>query len=94
MQRNSRRSVCPWNPVYEFVSIGHPEWVGISHGWAVDKFFENSKVTLPSGRVYENLCIGCDAFHREVLMCCKTQLVSISATQPSSTTEKRLSVPI
>jgi hypothetical protein len=61
--------------VYEFVSIGHPEWVGISHGSAVDKFLENSKVTLPSGRVYENLCIGCDAFHREVLMCCKTQLV-------------------
>ena len=82
------------NPLYKVVSMGHPERVGISHGWAVDKFLEKSKLKLPSGRVYENLCIGCHAFHRKVLMCCKTQLVSISATQPSSTTEKRLSVPI
>jgi len=55
--------------------MGRPEWVGISHGRAVDTFLEKSKVTLPSRRVYENLCIGCDAFYREVSMCCKTQLV-------------------
>jgi len=60
------------NPLYKVVSMGHPEQVGISHGWAVDKFLEKSKLKLPSGRVYENLCIGCHAFHRKVLMCRKT----------------------
>ena len=60
------------NPLYRVVSMGHPEQVGISHGWAVDKFLEKSKLKLPSGRVYENLCIGCHAFHRKVLMCRKT----------------------
>ncbi len=70
------------NPVYEAISMGHPERMGISYGWSVDKFLEKSRTTLPSGRVYQNLCIGCDAFHREVLMGRKRELVSIS--QPSS----------
>ena len=42
--------------------------MGIQHGWSVEKFLDKSKTTLPSGRVYENLCIGCDAFHEEVLL--------------------------
>jgi len=71
------------NPVYEAISMGHPERMGISDGWSVDKFLEKSKTALPGGRVYQNLCIGCDAFHREVLMRQRTQLVSISA-EPSS----------
>lgn len=56
------------NPVYEAISMGHPERMGISHGWSVAKFLEESKVRLPSGRIYQNLCIGCDRFHAEVLM--------------------------
>jgi len=55
------------NPVYEAISMGHPERMGISHGWSVERFLERSKVTLASGRTYQNLCVGCDAFHREVL---------------------------
>ena len=55
------------NPVYEAISMGHPERMGVSHGWTVAHFYEKSTVTLPSGRSYRNLCIGCDAFHREVL---------------------------
>ncbi len=66
------------NPVYEAISMGHPERMGVSHGWSVEKFLEKSKTTLPSGRVYRNLCIGCDAFHREVLMGQKTDLVSLT----------------
>lgn len=66
------------NPVYEAISMGHPERMGIAHGWSVEKFLEKSTATLPSGRVYQNLCIGCDAFHREVLMGGKANLVSIS----------------
>lgn len=55
------------NPVYEALSMGHPERMGISHGWTVDKFIEASTVRLPSGATYRNLCIGCDRFHEEVL---------------------------
>ena len=68
------------NPVYEAISMGHPERMGISHGWTVEKFFEKSKVKLPNGRVYQNLCIGCDAFHREVLMEERAQLLSIGVS--------------
>lgn len=56
------------NPVYEAISMGHPERMGITSGWSVERFLEKSKTVLPGGRAYQNLCIGCDAFHREVLM--------------------------
>ncbi len=56
------------NPVYEALSMGHPERMGIPHGWTVEKFMEKSTVRLPSGKLYQNLCIGCDKFHEEVLI--------------------------
>ncbi len=65
------------NPVYEAISLGQPERMGIEHGWSVEKFLEKSKTTLPSGRVYENLCIGCDAFHEEVILKSNLDLVVI-----------------
>jgi hypothetical protein len=55
------------NPVYEAISMGHPERMGISHGWGVERFYEESRTRLASGRVYQNLCIGCDRFHEQVL---------------------------
>ncbi len=55
------------NPVYEALSMGHPERMGIAHGWSVEKFIEASTIRLPSGKVYQNFCIGCDRFHDEVL---------------------------
>jgi MoaA/NifB/PqqE/SkfB family radical SAM enzyme len=55
------------NTVYEAISMGHPERMGIAHGWSVENFLENSRVQLSGGRVYQNLCIGCDRFHEEVL---------------------------
>ena len=55
------------NPVYEAITMGHPERMGIRHGWSVEKFLEKSQTVLPSGRAYGNLCIGCDRFHEEVL---------------------------
>jgi hypothetical protein len=66
------------NPVYEAISMGHPERMGIAHGWSVEKFLEKSARRLPSGRLYRNLCIGCDAFHEEVLMSGSDALVTIS----------------
>jgi hypothetical protein len=41
--------------------------MGLAHGWSVEKFMSKSKTVLPSGRSYENLCVGCDRFHDEVL---------------------------
>jgi hypothetical protein len=55
------------NPVYEAISMGHPERMGIAHGWSVEKFLEKSRIVRQDGTVYQNLCIGCDAFHDEVL---------------------------
>ncbi len=65
------------NPVYEAISMGHPERMGIAHGWSVEKFLEKSTTTLPSGRIYQNLCTGCDAFHNEVLLKSTSELVLI-----------------
>jgi hypothetical protein len=56
------------NPVYEALSMGHPERMGISHGWSVEKFIEASTTTTPSGKIFQNLCLGCDRFHEEVLI--------------------------
>jgi len=69
------------NPVYEAISMGHPERMGITHGWSVDKFLEKSRKVLPSGRVYQNLCVGCDRFHEEVLMANAAPLVSLTLPQ-------------
>jgi hypothetical protein len=51
------------NPVYEAISMGHPERMGIARGWTVERFLEESTVTRPDGSRYQNLCIGCDRFH-------------------------------
>lgn len=67
------------DPVYEAISMGHPERMGIRRGWSVEKFLSKSAVTLPSGKVYRNLCIGCDSFHEEVLMGHPESLVAIGA---------------
>ncbi|MFN8006771.1 MAG: SPASM domain-containing protein [Terriglobia bacterium] len=56
------------NPIYEAISMGHPERMGISSGWPLEKFMEKSKRVLPSGKLYQNLCIGCDRFHEEVII--------------------------
>lgn len=56
------------DPVYEAISMGHPERMGIRDGWSVGDFLEKSKTTTPGGRGYQNLCIGCDRFHEEVLL--------------------------
>jgi len=56
------------NPVYEAISMGHPERMGVQHGWSVETFLEKSTTRLASGREYRNLCLGCDRFHEEVLI--------------------------
>jgi hypothetical protein len=55
------------DPVYEAINAGKPERMGLTMGWDVEKFYARSATTLPDGRPYANLCIGCDSFHAEVL---------------------------
>ncbi len=55
------------NPVYEAINAGAPQRMGLAHGWSEAKFLERSKATKPDGTAYANLCVGCDAFHRDVL---------------------------
>ena len=55
------------NPVYIAINGGQPQHMGLAHGWSTEDFRRKSRVILESGQVYENLCIGCDRFHDEVL---------------------------
>ncbi len=54
-------------PAFEAITMGHPERMGLAHGWDEAGFIQACRTTLPDGTPYENLCIGCDRFHREHL---------------------------
>jgi hypothetical protein len=54
-------------PAYQAISHGQPQRMGLAYGWSEAKFVEASRTTTPGGRPYENLCIGCDRFHEQVL---------------------------
>lgn len=54
-------------PAYEAITMGHPERMGLAHGWDEARFNAESRTTLPDGTPYQNLCIGCDRFHAQVL---------------------------
>jgi hypothetical protein len=41
--------------------------MGLADGWDEARFNEASRTTLPDGTPYQNLCIGCDSFHEQVL---------------------------
>jgi MoaA/NifB/PqqE/SkfB family radical SAM enzyme len=55
------------HPVYEALSKGQPERMGIEHGWSTKDFKAACRTTTPQGEAYANPCIGCDAFHAKVL---------------------------
>jgi hypothetical protein len=54
-------------PAYEAITMGHPERMGLAAGWSEETFLARSLGTTPKGAPYQNLCIGCDRFHEEVL---------------------------
>ena len=54
-------------PAYEAINAGHPERMGIAHGWTLETFLAKSRTLTPAGQSYQNACIGCDRFHQEVL---------------------------
>jgi len=55
------------HPAFEAITMGHPERMGLAHGWDVPRFLEESRTIKPNGEPYRNLCIGCDRFHEQVL---------------------------
>ncbi len=55
------------DPAFEAINAGKPERMGLTHGWSVARFLEASHTRTPQGADYANLCIGCDAFHRDVM---------------------------
>jgi hypothetical protein len=69
------------DPVYEAINAGQPQRMGLAHGWSEQAFLEKSRTLRPDGTPYQNLCIGCDAFHREVLA--PPALVQIAEPHPS-----------
>jgi Iron-sulfur cluster-binding domain len=54
-------------PAYREISAGHPERMGLSSGWSEATFIAKSSTLTPAGKIYRNLCIGCDRFHEEML---------------------------
>jgi len=58
------------NPVWEAINQGQPQRMGLAHGWSEELFLEKSRAGD-----YQNLCLGCDRFHEEVL---SQQLVQIA----------------
>ncbi len=55
------------DPAYQAINAGAPQRMGLHLGWSEDDFIAKSRTVTPQGQPYENLCIGCDAFHAEVL---------------------------
>ena len=55
------------DPVYEAISAGQPERMGLAAGWDTERFLRASHTVTPQGQPYANLCIGCDRFHADVL---------------------------
>lgn len=55
------------HPAFEAIAAGAPERMGVSFGWDVARFLEESRAVTPQGAPYRNLCIGCDRFHDQVL---------------------------
>ncbi|MDB6162762.1 MAG: hypothetical protein JWL98_194, partial [Xanthomonadaceae bacterium] len=40
---------------------------GLGYGWDEARFNAASRISLPDGTPYQNLCIGCDSIHQQVL---------------------------
>lgn len=55
------------DPAFAALDRGDPERMGEADGWTPEMFRARSHAATPAGKPYANLCLGCDAFHREVL---------------------------
>jgi len=55
------------DPAMQAINAGNPLHMGATDGWDAQRFLAASNTTTPAGKPYANLCIGCDAFHDQVL---------------------------
>jgi MoaA/NifB/PqqE/SkfB family radical SAM enzyme len=55
------------DPAFRALDRGEPDRMGEADGWSAERFRARSHARTPQGQEYANLCLGCDAFHREVL---------------------------
>ncbi len=55
------------HPAFEAINRGEPQRMAEAFGWTEAEFVARSETSLPDGRAYANLCIGCDRFHEHVL---------------------------
>jgi sulfatase maturation enzyme AslB (radical SAM superfamily) len=55
------------HPAMQAINAGEPDKMGEFAGWSKEMFIEASKTESPDGRAYQNLCIGCDRFHQQML---------------------------
>jgi hypothetical protein len=46
-------------PAYEAINAGHPERMGIAHGWSMATFLAKSRTLTPAGQPYQNACGHC-----------------------------------
>ena len=88
-------------PAFEAITMGHPERMGLADGWDEARFNAESATTLPDGTPYQNLCIGCDNFHEQVLGPVLAQartrrLAARGITEPAphAAPPRRVSIPL
>ncbi len=73
------------HPVYEALSAGRPDRMGIAQGWDMARMLAESETLTPAGKPYRNLCIGCDRFHDEVMAPIITALRNTRSARQSGT---------
>ncbi len=54
-------------PAMQAINAGSPQTMGLAYGWSEAQFLAACHTTTPDGKPYQNLCIGCDRFHEQVL---------------------------
>ena len=54
-------------PAYEAITMATPSGWASRYGWSEERFLAQSHTSTPNGTPYQNLCIGCDRFHEQVL---------------------------
>jgi len=54
-------------PALQAINAGDPAAMGEEYGWSREHFVKRATATMPTGKTCNNLCLGCDAFFKEVL---------------------------
>jgi hypothetical protein len=55
------------HPALQAINAGDPEGMGLHAGWSREDFRSASAMIDPTGRRFENMCLGCDAYFARTL---------------------------